>query len=236
MTMKLIRHFTCKEHEDFGQLGWEMNNAGPAFGPIFIPVGFAHDILEHQKIECVEDEFEALGSMYWLRYLSAYTFYKNMEPLRLRDISSEFINIYVGTMQQNGLFKPVIRSKKLDKDTEIDLEFIVGQGIKLLKSELNDVNPQTLSLITQSFPGYFRRGFRNAEKRFEFIGRNRACDLFEDLCCRFNNLMTDELIFGEKLEVAINLQDGIIEKFTKTNECPTCGHYVEDYWCENCYE
>jgi hypothetical protein len=208
--MKLSRYFTYKEHEDFGEFGWEMDGAGPAFGPIFSGITFAHDILEHEKIECVEDEFCAIGSMYWLRYLSGYVDSSNQyaRPLTLEIMAEEFVQHYYGFFQEGGLFQGAIRTKKLDKDTEDDLAYIVQHGGKSILDEVgDDANRDAIKQIKQIYPGYFRRGFRRAEKLYK--DRNRTCDLFTELSSRFRLLKHQEE--GGELEVVIDLDNYKIE-------------------------
>lgn len=177
------------DHDVTGELAWRDKRIpfNTPYGPIG-GFGLIHDCFEHFRLETVSDEVEAHGALYWARYLGAYCYPGNGRNLSLDDIGSEWIQLYHAIESGHSLAKPP-RTCKLDDDCEADISTIVENGLRSLRSEGLE-NWKVTDEIEQNFRGWFRIGFRKAEKRYrKLFGWDNAttAHYFEQAIRKYEN-------------------------------------------------
>jgi hypothetical protein len=207
--MKLKRQFTVGEWEETGELGWELPNCGPAYNAVSDPLNLAHDVLEHFSLWDIEDEFEAIGAMYWGRYETGFVLPYSYRSLTLDDLGAEFVN-HLGALAYDDLNGSIPNGRKLEGRVEEDLHEITVLGHKAM---LEDTYQQhdDIDRILAAYPAYFRRGYRKAQARYRHIGSGGFYRLFSELYEKFSSVQDVEEY--QTLDLTIDLETGTIERF-----------------------
>ncbi len=194
------------DHEVTGELGWKDSRipANSPYGP-FVGAGIAHDSLEHFSLTDVSDEVMAHAVIYWGRDQSGWC-NEYGRNLSLEDIGSEWIQLFHAIEGGHNLIAPP-RTCKLDSDVEEDISTIMEEGIRYLRSEGLE-NWQTLETLEKNFRGWFRLGYRKAEKKYRLrmgIDPSELGYLYTKLAERFEKLKPE--YEGQKIVLTIN-KDG----------------------------
>lgn len=153
------------DQEVTGELAWRDRRIAhnSPYGPIG-GFGLVHDCFEHFKLETVSDEIMAHGALYWGRYQGAYCYPGSGRNLSLDDIGSEWIQLFHAIEGGHNLLAPR-GTRKLDSEVEEDISTIADAGRRAIRSEGYE-GRYTVGTIEQHFRGWFRLGYRQAEKRY----------------------------------------------------------------------
>jgi hypothetical protein len=161
--------FVRKEHEDYGEDGWLLVGAPSTYQPLQ-GMGVAHDILEHFPNDSgsVEDELLALGAALYVRGEGGY--WENWTRSMVSaghhvasDVFNELGMRYEGI--ENGIKSPG-KTKLLERHVE---EWImqVTQYVRKEGRDYKYFNIWGLKDYQEKVPGWLRRGYRKAQKRYE---------------------------------------------------------------------
>ena len=236
--MKHTQTFVAAEWEDMGEMGFRPEKCSEAFNPLNYPPALAHDFVEHAGDFTVEGEIKAHAAMYFVRYEggwfpSVYTYY----PLTPEIIGQEWINLYEGILKEGCLFS-CEKQSKLDDYIEKDLRTIISHGKRFLLSEIGGkyLDTDVYTQLSQNFADWFRKGYREAEQRYETIGRLGAINAYQSAMDFFENAFKHELLGGERVTLSLDLETGEIDSVIET-ECYGCGTYCDldsGGLCEDC--
>jgi hypothetical protein len=192
--------FDAEQDPETGELGWKDRRVArhSPYGPLAYHFGLAHDCLEHFSLSELSDEIEAHGSIYWVRYLGAWTskYGHNLTP---QGLGADWIGLARAIQDGHELRMPP-KTKRLDDEVEEDISTIIASGRKAVKEEgYNDEK----NIIAKAFRGWFRIGFRKAARRWARWNLDSASvsHLFNQLAARFEkNMPANE---GQSLIVTI---------------------------------
>ncbi len=202
--MKLEKTFVWAEWEDTGEMGWEIEDCGEVYNANNYATGLAHDVLEHFELKTTEDEIEAHACMYWLRYEGGHRMTFDAFP-------EEWPNLYQGACQEGGLHDAPGIQEPLDEAVEDELAEIIIQGRQLLAREHEEyLEHKIADRLVEVFAGWFRSGYRKAEKQYGKLGRGRVVCIFDDLKQLFEQENREEKYGGEVLTVTVDLETGDI--------------------------
>jgi hypothetical protein len=204
--MKLEKRLVVTEWEEIGELGWFIPGSGEAYDPSGYPPGLAHDLLEHFALESVQDEFEAMGVMYWGRYLPGFMLKNQYNSIRVASFSDEFENHFHG-LSVDDWIGDYPEELPLEDSIEEDLEEIIQGGMRNLIE--GDFDLEQAQRIEAAYPHFFRKGFRQAEERYKSIGPNGFGDLFRELVELFENHQPEREY--QEMHLTIDFETGIIE-------------------------
>ena len=225
----ITRLFECREHEEYGSLGWR-----PLWMPMADPLqgmAVAHDVLEHQRHDdgSVEHELMALGARGFVRYAGDYFTHNNA----YENLSSEW-GFQVGYLAARGelssfLLREPGRVPSLDDD-HTDKFFRAGVADMLpylLReydewTETHDVIKRDPLFETKAV-GWLRKGYRRAKHRYGRYNLQlyNMCKLFKEIeQAADNNLQCAEEGMWLRVQVDCDRQ------YTKVQA---------DYPCENDY-
>lgn len=182
------------DHEVTGELGWKDKRIGynTPYGPISYNVGLAHDALEHFAFSSVADEIMAHGAIYWGRYWGGWQSPNGRGGLSLEDIGGEWVALYHALISGEYIDAPA-RTLRLDAAIEEDISEIIVQGRRQIREEVSYTGNEfgwlpTADKIEKVFRGWFRLGYRKAEKVYRKGLGWTSCEFsyrFEQLSNRF---------------------------------------------------
>lgn len=204
----LTRFFECREHEEFGSLGWAMVGK-PAFDPLG-GMTVAHDILEHFPNDngSVEDEFMALGASLLVRDGNVYYAQKGSRYSAGANIASDFVEHYhVMCRERSGFSFQEPGRTQTPRDIESDLDTIFHEGRKILQAELEpeDYNEFFSPQQQAKARGWFIRGYRKACRRYRNIEPFRLCVVFTAIEQKADKLLEYAKI-GQRMKIAVNIK------------------------------
>lgn len=188
----IIRTFTCKEHQEYGGLGWQPDWVeNQAMVDPIGGMGVAHDILEHplRGIGGAENEFMAFGSIYWIRGQNNW-WRQNGNFLSVEDhMSSDYAQILPRIIEGYETLKSPGRTTRLDDDrAEEVFHNSIQMGFLTTIAEQDHLEEGIHDLIHDGGKdrvlGWLRKGYRMAQKRYKGI------DSY-DVACIFTNIMND---------------------------------------------
>lgn len=178
--MKIAAHkkytFVCKEHEEYGGLGWQpdwMPNADPLPG-----MGVAHDILEHTPNTdgSTEDEFKALGGAWWVRGETGWFYENNPHNVNTPEqhLSADFPDILNRVLRDERTFNVPRKTMPLDEETEEAFSKIITLGTQDHYDEQLDAgnDPDSFQVVftdddaRERITGWMRIGYRETKARF----------------------------------------------------------------------
>ena len=208
MEETIERHLVWAEHEEHGEMGWELRGCGEVYGPFADAMGLAHDMLEHFELDTVEDEIEAHAAMYWIRFETGLPL-PNGKNLDLESFSNEWTSLYGAACGEGGV-RSIDAQERLDDDIEADLDVIVARGAEDVSDEHEEwVEEEILSQLSANFRNWFRLGYRKTEERYSKIGQYAACYLFDEVTEGFKDLMRHrEFYEGDELLFTVDLEEG----------------------------
>lgn len=205
----MILHFTAREHEDTGELGWLDSRASSPYEPLDYAYGLAHDCLEHFALSTVADEIEAHGAMYWGRYEGNWSHPGYSYTLTLDALAQEWNNLYRGLEIEPCMPVPP-NTRPLDKHIEDDISTIMENGNVMVRHEYDEfTDNDILEKITKVFRAYFRRGYRKAQKRYRGIPSYQIGQLYNKVAKAFE--LTRPEYEWQEIEVHINARKGEIK-------------------------
>lgn len=205
-------HFTAERDEETGELGWKEKRVQPGspYGPLNGDRGLTHDCLEHFSLSELSDEIEAHAAIYWGRL-------QGSGNVTTDGLGSEWWGICRAIRDGHTLRMPP-RTCSLDRDIEEDIGKIIHKGRRAVLDEIGD-DPEGCYIadqIEKAFRGWFRIGFRKAERRWRRwnYGPVEVSHLFDQL----ENLFSEQVYGrrrcypereGQELVLTITRKDGI---------------------------
>lgn len=213
----LSRTFTVKEHEEYGSIGlqpdWVGNQAmvEPIGG-----MGAAHDILEHpiNGIGGAENEFMALGAMYWIRGQNNWWARGGNVRKVEEHMTSDYEQILPRIFEGYETLKDPGRTYRLsDECAEECFRSSVNIGFRNVISEREEYDQAVKDLIhaggKERIIGWLRKGYRMAQKRYRGIDNYHLSYVFS----RIEKALDKELKHadeGMKVKVQIDLERGLV--------------------------
>lgn len=179
---------TAKMNDETGELGWKDSRMGSsdAFQPMSSGLTLAHDCLEHAAFDSVADEIEAHGAMYWLRYEGGWSGLYGF-TLSVDAFAQEWGNLLNGLAAEGYLPDPP-KTRPLDESVEEDISSIIEQGqrycVREYLSDDQDIDHdrrRDVERLASMFRAFFRKGYRNAVRRFKGLASCEAAALFSSL-------------------------------------------------------
>lgn len=208
----IVRSFDCKEHEEYGGLGWAMVGK-----PYMEPLGgmaVAHDILEHFPSDngSVEEEFMALGASLLVRDGETYFQQKGNMHSAAANIASDFVQHYHAIIQ-NGWSLSFREPGRYRMPSEVrdDIKAIIAEGRRTLRDEIGEDYKEFFSKSNQQKAmGWFARGYRKARRRYRGIPAYSLCHAFVEI----ERQADKHLKFaeeGQRLKVSVDLARNRVE-------------------------
>lgn len=169
----LTATFVVQMHEEYGELGLKM--IGRDWADPFGALAAVHDMMEHFPSDdgSVEHELMALGASLYVRDESSYYYQKNLrETHPAYHISSDMIeqSNYMHYWGRTCLKNPGKTLPLRDEGIEGILQKMYKRTQELLKEEFWE-QEQMYKWTTDKevFLGWFRRGYRRAQRRYKGI-------------------------------------------------------------------
>lgn len=191
----ITKKFTCKMHEDHGNLGWVMNTM-PHFDPA-TGMGVAHDCLEHLTRRVgFEGEMEAFGASLWIRGEGGYWQGRGAH-------NSEWFQNTCGEVaeflaQANGVCAKPPRADELEEWLEEQLQQLKTHAVDSWASEeladrfsLEHITEEELAANLENVLGWVRRGYHNADKKYTAYQYD-VCYLFQQIEKEVDDLQPQE--------------------------------------------
>jgi len=188
--------FLCKEHEEFGGLGWcptWMPNADPLEG-----MGVAHDILEHMpKTDgSTEDEFKALASAWWIRGETGWFYDNNPGNMNTSEqhIAADFPTILNRVIVGERTFNQPRKTMPLDSEVEEALWKIIVLGTQTHFEEYEE-EPATSGFCDShsraKILGWMRIGYRQCKNRYNYsnVANYEVAQLFTEIMTEANKFL-----------------------------------------------
>jgi len=202
----------ARENQNTGELGW-MDSRVPFSSDIFEPLseglGIAHDCLEHTAFGSVADEIEAHGAMYWVRYEGGWSA-NNGFTLDPSAFASEWQNLLQALMMEGYLPTPP-KTRPLDEAVEEDISSIIEQGraycirnVIADDPDRDEDSRKDLERIAEVFRAYFRKGYRNAVRRYKGLASCEVAALFMSIEKAFTLQRIE--YEGQEIEVIVDLK------------------------------
>ena len=176
--------FTCELDNDTGELGWkDVRVTGEAYGPLAYARALTHDCLEHFSLSELSDEIEAHAAIYWGRFQGGGV-------VNLQSLGAEWWGI-CRAMQAGSELRMPPRTQKLDRDVEEDISSLLIHGRKAVRDEIGEGWEEIAREIEKAFRGWFRIGFRKAERRWRRwnYGPAELSHLFDQLETAFQKFL-----------------------------------------------
>jgi len=203
---------TARENHNTGEIGW-LDSRVPFSSDIFEPLseglGLAHDCIEHAAFGSVADEIEAHGAMYWVRYEGGWSA-NNGFTLSTEAFANEWENLLRGLMME-GYLPEAPKTRPLDSNVEEDISAIIEQGRAYCIRNVIADDPtrdedsrRDLERLASIFRAYFRRGYRNAVRRYKGLASCEVASLFQSLEKAFTLQRAE--YEGQEIEVIVNLK------------------------------
>lgn len=203
---------TAKENRDTGEIGWQDSRIrGELYGSSHYAIGLAHDLLEHESLETIEDEIMAHGAMYFIRYEGGWCNSFSGETLSMENFAREWITLFESA-QREDYFPTIPKTLPLDECIEEDISSIIMQGRVMIREEFShlfepgedDNEENTLENLSAEFRSHFRQGYRNARRRYKGLRADQVCSMFYTLTDAFKRQRID--VEGQEIAVTVNLK------------------------------
>lgn len=205
----MIYRFVCAEHEEFGSLGWKLQNM-PAFDPL-PGMGVAHDILEHlPHDDSTAGELMALGAMFHVRgedyFVNKGRAY-HRPSYHCHGEIAELLNKI-----DNGEWIALRDCPHLKTHSDEYVQLEIDDTIDLVKKYLRDdlSNGYEMDKATEDkVRGFLAHGYRSAVRRYRHVDRSVLLDTFNEIEERADNALK-HVDKGEVLKVKLVWKSGII--------------------------
>jgi hypothetical protein len=204
-------------HDEFGMPGIVvLNSDRPYFQPATSALQLAHDLIEHTFTpdpNGIADELQALGGVYWVRYLTGYRspFATYSRPIEYRDLESDVLSL-IGPLLWGEFDFPRCQPR-----TSHDSEFLhmveesINGGVKSCRTEWPDERKK-LRELEQDIRTHFKRwmclGYQKVKERFP--SNNQAVDLFQQIEKQSHQWLENSEL-GYRAKLTIIASKGVVE-------------------------
>lgn len=215
---KLVAH-TCEESGVTGLVLARMNQAVFQDGDIFVmsdSIGVAHDIVEHpngiEAIGTVEDEFEALGAIWYTR--------GRHSDLRRDGTGSMYSPEHhlAADLCRMAVYDYREVPDQPEGDHEEALECIIEEARDMIRGEyqpLSDYNIDLEHYLHNALQGMRLGVVKQAQRYPEYTGNNKFWNIADAVEPWFNRIEWD----GQEFMLTIN---------NETQDVRVCEHYEEE--------
>ncbi len=207
----VVHEFVAAEHPEYGSMGWRSKHVYD-FDPL-PGMAVAHDILEHfaDTTANADDEFQAFGSILYVRGLGGY-FSRKSRYSPGSNLASDVPEIARHVVHGEATMKA---APKKTKPLSVEVEGWIAEALREGRRECVEQfdDPDDMAVIDEMLKqavDWIRIGFRRAEKRFQKAGLHgrraseEICQLFEYIEQEADRyLKTVE--GGEELRVVVNI-------------------------------
>lgn len=186
--------FKKAEHEDFGTYGWLLEGAPSTYVPLS-GMGIAHDVLEHLVGDTgtIEEELMALGAALYIRGDGGYWNKSYHSPgVHIgSDVGNDLAYKYGGL--ENGINCPG-RTYKLEAYVEEWIQNAIDEARKNIKDQLDGwdlaMPKSKINAYLKNVPGWIRRGYRSALKRYKHCGSHKLTEVFNTIEQKANKYLS----------------------------------------------
>jgi len=178
--------------------GWKRVGAVPPYRSSTYVPGLAHDTMDHWDMQSFEDEAMAHGCEQWMR---AGNFVIKFP--KVFDVGNPFwwvhrdhylvLKTNVETMVKTKC--PPLKRRSPEPHLDVIIEARLRQAFS------------RHTRMPYNYMDWFRHGYRQAEKRYNTMGRERACEVFQELVFFFHKTLVEGVMPKRRLVVMIN-EDG----------------------------
>jgi hypothetical protein len=171
--------FIAEEHEEFGLPGWRQKGQ-PGFDPL-MGMAVAHDALEHFRDgdDSIEDELQALGAALYIRGNGGY--WMNATPgVHIGSDLPEIIGHHV--FEDMPMPPEPPRTKRLEDWAESEIDIAIQSATREWADRCDgeEQMQQARALLARA-RGWFRIGYRRAQRRYKGTDCNQLSYLFKQI-------------------------------------------------------
>lgn len=172
--------FKCKEHQEYGSVGWVLANI-PAFDPLF-GMAVSHDVLEHwPNDDSTTGELMALGAMIHVRGEEYFHQAGKVYTRPSYHFSGELGELMLKI--QWGEWVSLKQYPKTSAHTDDDFaREEIAEGVRLaarhITEEHNDLYPNPTAKEWANVSYWLTHGYNKARQRYKDIDRYRLLEIF----------------------------------------------------------